>query len=417
MKRTILTTIGVIAVGAVLAGCSGASGGSGEDGGDTGTITYAIWDDTQKPAMQEIATAFEADHPGVKVEIQLTPWDDYWTKMQTAMTGGSGPDVMWMHAAQIGLYASQNQLAPLSGDGIDTSKYPEALVNTYTYDGKLYGVPKDYDTVALWYNKKLFADAGVQPPTTDWTWADMQAAAKKLTTGDVKGFASSAARQQNVYPAIFSAGGDVVSPDGTKSGYGSPEALAGVEFLLSFIADGSSPTMQQMVDTSPAESFTSGKIAMYLTASNNALFFKKSTAAADLQVAPLPKGPAGSISVINGLANSVNASSKHLKLAQEFAAFASGQKAAEIQADSGTVIPAYEGTSEAWVKAIPEYDLQVFIDAAATAKPYPTTLDRAKWEKAEDDMMPKIWTGEVTAADGLKDLAKQMQDVLDTEKK
>lgn len=415
MKRTILSATGVLATVALLAGC-GSNGGGGDSGGDgkiEGTITYAIWDDTQKPAMEDIAAAFEKKYPGTEVKIQVTPWDDYWTKMRTSISGGAGPDVMWQHASQVGLYASEGQLAELTD--VDTSKYSDALVQTYTYDGKVYGAPKDFDTVALFYNTKLFEEAGVEVPTADWTWADMQDAAKKLTKDGVYGYASASARQQNLYPAVFSAGGFIVE-DG-KSGYDSPEAAEAVEYIKSYIDDGSSPTVQQMVDTSPFEAFASGKIAMYQTASNNALFFKKSTAAADIQVAPLPKGSAGSISVINGLANSVNAKSKNMATAQAFATFASGEEAAHIQAESGTVIPAYEGTSRAWVASIPEYNLQVFIDAAETAKPFPTSVNRAEWEIFENDIVPTLVSGEEPIESGLTKLSSDVQGVLDKEKK
>ncbi|WP_446909783.1 extracellular solute-binding protein, partial [Klebsiella pneumoniae] len=58
---------------------------------------------------------------------------------------------------------------------------PEALVKLYTYDGKHYGVPKDFDTIGVFYNKKIFKDAGVELPTADWTWDDFHDKAKKIS--------------------------------------------------------------------------------------------------------------------------------------------------------------------------------------------------------------------------------------------
>lgn len=409
MKRALIATATLASACLALTACGGAPA---PRGGGAGTITYAIWDDNQRPAMEQIARKFEAANPGAKVEIQLTPNNQYWTKLQTALSGGSGPDVMWMNGPQFGLYASEGQLAPL--DGVDPTKYPESLSTLYTYNGKVMGAPKDFDTVALWYNKKQLDAAGVGVPTT---WAEMQEAAKKATTGDVKGFAAVNYPQENIYDVIAQAGGEVINAEHTKSGYGSPQALQGVEYLLSFIKNGSSPTAQQMVDTLPEDQFMAGKVAMIYMASYEVLPFSKSTVAADIDVAPLPKGPAGNQSVIHGLANAANAKSKHLDLAKKFAVFASGEEASRIQADTGTVIPAYNGTQEAWAKSMPQYQLNVHLDAVKNAVPYPVSLRRSEWSKLEKDAFPQIWAGAIDPAAGLKKLGEQMQAKLDAEPK
>ncbi len=132
--------------------------------------------------MEKIAEAFTAEHPNVTVEIQLTPYKEYFTKLQTAVSGGSAADVFWMNGPNFQLYASNGVLAPLDDQGgIDPADYSQGLVDLYTFDGKLYGAPKDFDTVALWYNKELFDAAGVAYPEAGWTWDDFTAAAAALT--------------------------------------------------------------------------------------------------------------------------------------------------------------------------------------------------------------------------------------------
>ncbi|QIK72438.1 extracellular solute-binding protein [Propioniciclava coleopterorum] len=197
------------------AGCATPAGGPAGHK----TLTFAIWDDLQEPAMKQIATAYEAKNPGVTVQVQLTPWDNYWDKMRTTVSAGNGPDVMWFTGIYFGLYASENQLAPL--DGVDLSPYPESSTSMFNYQGKQYALPKDFDTVAMWYNKRLFEEAGLKAPGPGYTWAQMQQDAKTLSKGDVKGFAASSATQQNWYPAIYSAGGTVID-DAGDAAYNSP---------------------------------------------------------------------------------------------------------------------------------------------------------------------------------------------------
>ncbi|GAA1840260.1 ABC transporter substrate-binding protein [Agromyces salentinus] len=416
-KSRIMVSLAVSATALVaLAGCSGASGSEGADG--DATLTYAIWDQNQQPAMEKIAAAFTEEHPNVEVEIQLTPYKEYFTKLQTAVSGGAAADVFWMNGPNFQLYAGNGVLAPLDGDGIDPADYPEGLIDLYSYEGELYGAPKDFDTVALWYNTALFDAAGVEYPSADWTWDDLKSAAAKLSdpAAGVYGIAASQYGQENFYNSIAQAGGEVISADGTTTGYDSPEALAGIELWTDLIADGSSPTAQQMTDTNPEDFFLSGKLGMFQNGSWAAIAYADNPDIAEtVNVAPLPAGATGNQSVIHGVANVANAKSEHLELAKEFAEFASSKAAADIQAATGTVIPAFNGTQQAWVDALPQYDLQVYIDALDTAVPYPVSKNTAAWTSIESEVLSQVWSGGVSAKDGLAQLAEQMQAALDAE--
>lgn len=424
MLRTGFARRGSVAVAAAsvaalaFTGCSSSgSGSSGADGEDV-TISYAMWDESQKPAMQQIVDAFEEENPNVTVDLQVTPNKEYWTKLQTSVSGGAGPDVFWMNGPRFQLYASNGVIAPLDDADIDAADYPESLLDLYTFEGKLYGAPKDFDTIGLWYNKELFDAAGVAYPTAEWTWDDLKDAAAKLTdpAKGQWGIAASQYGQENYYDSIAQAGGEVINAEGTESGYGSPEALAGIELWTDIIASGNSPTAQQMTDTSPVDLFQSGKVAMYHDGSWAPLMYASNPDIADkVDVAPLAAGPAGNQSIIHGLANVANAKSEHLDIAKKFAAFASGEQGADIMAETGAVIPAFNGKQQAWVESLPQYDLQVYIDAVETAVPYPVSKNTAAWASIESEILTKVWAGEVTPEAGLKDLAAKMQAALDEE--
>ncbi|UAJ79210.1 sugar ABC transporter substrate-binding protein [Leifsonia sp. ZF2019] len=396
-----------------LAACSS----EGDDRGPV-TLQYGIWDPVQQPAMQKIADAYEKENPGVTVKIQVTPFSQYWTKLQTAVTGGSAPDVFWMNGPNSKLYASNGVLAPL--DGVDTSKYSEGLTDIYTVDGKLYGVPKDFDTIGVWYDKALFDAAGVAYPEAGWTWDDYLATAKALTNPEAGVWGSAAALndQQNYYDTIAQAGGSVISADGTTTGYDDPKTREGIQFWIDQITSGVSPTLEQMTDTSPEDAFLSGTIAMYWSGSWSANKYGQDPAVRDhVDVAPLPRGPEGNQSVVHGLANVANAKSPHLDAAKKFAVFASGEQAAGIQAASGAVIPAYEGTQQAWIDAYPSFRLSVFTDALDTAVPYPASINTAAWTAIQDQTLSQVWALSISPEEGLATLAKKMQAALDKEKK
>lgn len=168
----------VIALGS-MAGCGSSKEKEKTDGKEeiSGEIRYAFWDTAQQPYFEKCIEKFNEQYPDVKVTLEPSSWDEYWTKLEAGATGGSIADVFWMNGPNIMKYADGDVLMDISDrikeDNIDTGKYPEALVELYNVDGKQYAIPKDFDTIGVWYNKKIFDEAGVPYPTDDWTWDDM----------------------------------------------------------------------------------------------------------------------------------------------------------------------------------------------------------------------------------------------------
>ena len=249
----------------MLLSCGGkkdaATGDSASKDGNK-EISFMIWDKNQLPGMEAIAKAYEAKHPDVKIKVQVTGWDEYWTKLEAAATGGALPDVFWMHSTRFNDYASNGMLlemGPTIGDGY--KNFPQDLVKLYELDGKNYAVPKDYDTIAVFYNKALFDKAGVPYPDGTWDWAKYLETAKKLTKDGVYGVAAPMDAQQGYWNAIYQNGGYVVKDK--KPGYSSTEAQAALQWWVDLsLKEKVSPTQAQFAETDPFTMFTSGKVAM-----------------------------------------------------------------------------------------------------------------------------------------------------------
>ncbi|UNK70483.1 sugar ABC transporter substrate-binding protein [Microbacterium sp. H1-D42] len=409
-------TLGVFTVAALaLTGCSSASGG-GEASDGPVTLNYTIWDQNQEPALREAADLFEKQNDDVTVEITVVPSADYWTKLQTQLKAGNGPDVFWVNGPNFQLYASNDQLLPLDDAGVKASDYPKSMVDLYTFDGKMYGAPKDMDTIGVYYNKALFDQAGLDYPKAGWTWDDFTTAANKISgLGDgIYGTAAAPYGQMTYYNTILQAGGEIISADGKKSGYDTPEAAEGVQLWVDLINDGGSQTLQQITDTWPGDTFSSGKMGMFWDGSWAAGTYSSAEAIKDvIGVAPLPVGPSGeNTSVVHGLANAASAQSDNPEWATKFAAFMGSKDVAEIQAKTATVIPAFNGTQQEWVDALPTIDAQLFLDAADTGVPLPTSKNTAAWVSVEETMIKDIYTGKIDTEAGLKKLAGEMNDLL-----
>lgn len=414
----ITKTVPLIVVGTTVLALAGCAGGpaDGGDGSGPAEITYALWDKNQVPALEQNIKDFNKEHPEIKVTIDVTPWEQYWTKLQTQASSKTLPDVFWMNGPNFQLYAGNGQLEKIT-DEVDPGDYPQALNDLYSLDGTQYGVPKDFDTVALWYNKDLLAKAGVEAPTDSWTWDEFHTAAKTVSDslkgegvyGVVAGLSNG---QSSYYDSILQAGGEILTDDGTKSGYDSPEAIKGIQFWTDLIADGSSPSVQQLADTDADSWFETGKAAFFYSGTWSVSRLAESDVADQISVAPLPKDERQA-TVIHGLANVVSANSKHKAAAQAFQDFLGTELAQKTQAEMGAANPAFNGTQQAFVDSQPTFNLQVFLDAATDyAFPYPASKNTAAWNQLEAELLPAALSGERPVADVAKDLAEQMNAAL-----
>ena len=132
--------------------------GTGSKDGKT-HLTFQIWDVAQRDGMQAICDAYTEKHPDVVIEVQVTSWSEYWTKLEAAAISNQMPDIFWMHTNEILKYADYGKIADLTDlyDDEDPDYYSKhfseiTLANIQGSDGRYYGVPKDKDTVGLVYN-------------------------------------------------------------------------------------------------------------------------------------------------------------------------------------------------------------------------------------------------------------------------
>lgn len=138
------------------------------------TVRYTLWDANQLPAYQQCAVAFSEQNPDIQISIEQLGWDDYWTNITTGFVAGNAPDVFTNHLARYPEFVANDQLVdlqpPIERDGVDTENYIGELASLWTRDGARYGLPKDWDTVAVFYNKQMLEAAGVDPAVMEeWT--------------------------------------------------------------------------------------------------------------------------------------------------------------------------------------------------------------------------------------------------------
>jgi multiple sugar transport system substrate-binding protein len=266
--------VAVLAAGALSLGLAGCGGGSGWSSGATTITMWNGWTDQEGKAFTGLVNAYEKSHPDVDVKVLYVNQDYSLQKVSTAVRGGSPPDISYLY----GSWAPNIATVPSLVDLTSTVKKPSVNWNDFypgerkvaTVGSKVVGMPALVDNLAIVYNKKLFADAGISPPSADWTWDDFRAAAKKLTDPTTKQFGWSMPANDSEDTVwhweamLWEAGGQILNADNTKAAFDSPEGLRAMTMLRDMAVTDKSVYLDT-TNSKYTDLFNAGKIAMLVT--------------------------------------------------------------------------------------------------------------------------------------------------------
>ena len=389
-------------------------------------LSVSIWDANQEPGIKEILADF-TEETGIKTKLSVVKWEEYWTMLEAGAQGGSLPDVFWMHSNESERYMSNDMLLDLTdkiaeSDKIDPENYPEDIWGLYTYDDKYFAVPKDVDTIALWYNKAMFDEAGLAYPTADWTWDDVTEAAKKLTKEDGSQYGLALRNDNNqagYYNLIYDNGGYIISDDKTKSGWDDPKTIEAMEMLEGWIKDGVMPPLEVMAENGEDVLFQSGKVAMVPQGSWMVAAYRDDEYTAEnCDLVELPKSATTGrrVSLYNGLGWAAAANGEHTEEAWKLIEYLGSEEAQKKQAELGVTMSAYNGTSDAWAKSA-DFNLQAYINMMEDMEIRPYSKTTVTWENEDNEILKGVYLGEKSMKDACKEMAEQMNEKLAEEGK
>jgi multiple sugar transport system substrate-binding protein len=310
-----------------LAACS-----SSKSSGDSkGIVTLKFWDfhtDAEKKFFQDLVKEYNASHPNVKIEMANFNQSDYTTtKLPVAFANNEGPDIFMVSPGGFTKFAQSGILADLNPyfkDGVKEDFLPSAL-DAVTYNGKVLALPFEMELLGLYYNKQMLKDANVEVPKT---WEELQEAAKKLTTDQHAGIVLPTDKEPYLnflwYPFLWQQGGDVISKDGKKATFDTPEVAKALDFWGSFFQKGYAPSKLQIGPTDIGNLGT-GKTAMQICGTWAIPVLENKYKNVDVGLAPLPIPDGGKPATdAGGWKLAVNAKSKHVKEAADFVMWAFG---------------------------------------------------------------------------------------------
>jgi ABC-type glycerol-3-phosphate transport system substrate-binding protein len=393
------------------------------------TLTWAFWGSPEEAVSHKaVADVFMKEHPEIKIDTWNEPWDNYFTKMRALWASGDPkviPDIAFLWPTPA--YAAQGVLENLDPyiqkSSYDLNDYWPGLLESAKYQGSVFGLPRDNEVNILYYNKDLFDKAGVKYPDENWTWADLQSAAEKLTVKDGSGKVTQYAlgMEGGKYSKWVNQNGgaildDYVNP--SKCMLAEPKSVAGIKLFADMMNAGYAMRDADLSQAGGDQAvFQSGQAAMIIQNTSRVSSFNKANMNYDVAVVPIPAGgkrwnPAG------GAAWVMSAKSDNKEEAWTFLKWLQSSDGGEkLYTERGEIFPALQSTagSPVFLTDQPPANKKAII-AEAAASGVGGFGYFPEWDELDGTIigptMQKIWAGEAKPEEALPELCKQVDQFL-----
>jgi multiple sugar transport system substrate-binding protein len=430
-RRDFLRLAGTTGAAALLAACGAApaaapttapaAGGEAAGGEAAGAApaadtnaTITIFDfggEADKKIYEEAHARFKKKYPNVTIVdnfVPVTTWSEYSNKVTTQVAGGQAPDIINIAIEGTRLVVSKNLLVPLddylardAGGKELIEDVAQPLIDAFKVDGKIWQIPHSWNNMVIFYNTKIFQDAGIEPPKEDWTWDDFLAIAKQLTTGSgadqVYGFGIPFFNF-GLTPWFLTNSTYQLNDDWSESNLNDPKLLESVTFVHDLVhVHKVSPAVE---GTDTGALFSSGKLAMsgwgHWPIQG---FIANSFRDFDVQYWPR-KTAATSVHGVGGWG--ICSESKNKELAWELIKELTSKETIQATADAGVAIPARRSVAEsATFLTFPE-NSEIYYGSLKDTKAVPSPANFNEVETIFMRHLSEIMSGATTPESGLQ---------------
>ena len=379
------------------------------------TITYAHFSGAgaQEETLKAMIAVFEEKNPDIKVDLQITGYDDYFTKLATTVGGGNAPDVFEMNMENYLAYMLRGACADLTGL-VNADNYSAGTLEAVSANGALYAVPMSFSTCVLIYNKALFDQAGIDYPTADWTWTEVQAAAEaiKALGDDIWGYYQPITYNE-FYKSIKGNGGSLLNEDYTAFTVNSEANVAVLDAMLNRVrGEGHvQPTAEEMAGRGDWDLFTEGKLGMIITGIwAFPIFTEKCDFDWDIVVEP---GFATKSTFFFANVNCVSLSSDKKEAAAKFIdAMGSDPDIVQLRLDASWELPTIADQSKLtqYLEVTPPANRAAVFDSMDFAAAPPALKESGAASEIINNVLSTLEMSDVTAQEALDDIQSQLED-------
>jgi multiple sugar transport system substrate-binding protein len=404
--------------------------------GDPRTVLeLANWAEYREADLEtRVLAPFERDHPGITVQQQSagTGQAEYRERILTSMLAGTPPDVFLLDNIDVPAFTSRGvtlDLSPyLQRLGVDLSRYDSTVLGIFRRGGAIYALPKGYSPMVMVYNKDLFDRAGLPYPTDDWTWDDFVRIAKILTRdtdgdGQIDQWGTAFDRRVFLWvPWVWSGGGDVLCPDGTKASgcLDAPASVAAIRWYTEWVTRDSIVPRVFNLRRSLGDNqrlFNSGKVALLTVGHFWIPMMRPYVTDGRLRIGfvEIPhRVGASPQTVIYASGFAVPATAPHRRLSIQLAAFLADSQAQAVRVAGGLELPTLTGAATALEAGDTSGWEAVFLRASRHARvPWGARIER--WREVEaalPDLMDRVTLEGVDPQVAAREMARRIDRLL-----
>ncbi|MBD2448357.1 ABC transporter substrate-binding protein [Nostoc sp. FACHB-152] len=312
------------------------------------TIKLSGWAGSQveQKLLRQVLQDFEAQHSNIKVKYEVIS-DQYMDVIKTRLVGDAAPDVFYLDALEAPFLMSQNVLEPLDNyiqPEFNIDDFEVTLLDSFKYQNHIYGLPKDYSTLALFYNKESFATASLNSPPT--TWSELLTYSQKLTSKLNKyGFGEITELARQAYK-IKAFGGRVIDENGYAT-FASEPSLKGLQLVIDQYQKAKSSAQKSDVGTnSGSEMFGQGKVAMVIEGNWAIPYLQETFPQLQFATAEVPTINNQKGTMVFTVAYVMNKQSQHKAAAWELISYLTGKAGMQKWTATGFALPTRKSVAQ-----------------------------------------------------------------------
>ncbi|MEP3294909.1 MAG: sugar ABC transporter substrate-binding protein [Pseudoruegeria sp.] len=388
-------------------------------------LTYMMWGDPPEIAVWEkLVEKFQVTHPDINIAVEVSDWESYWEKLLVQVAGGDAPDLFAMDAPIYPDWQARGVLldltAYLEADSATIDGLYEGPLSSYQLEEGTFGLPRDFQTIVMFYNKAMFDEAGIDYPSADWTLDDLRTAAAALTvdkdgdgTIDQWGIGTEAYDMEPFWgPVVFAHGGEIISGDYSTTLMAEGAARGAFDYVNALIVEDKSVMSEENLESYGWDGFQAGVAAM--TFSGHWVIPAYTDLDFEWATAPFPSGPAKRATLVNSAGIVGSATSEHPDEVYEFISYVVSEEGQSILASLGFAIPVNKAaaTGPAYLEQAASGDHVMFVDALEYARTKPAFRGYEEWSGLVGDPLGMAWNGEWTITDALEEIAATADDAL-----
>jgi multiple sugar transport system substrate-binding protein len=383
------------------------------------TLTFLIvGDPADEAAYQTLASVFMVAHPDIAVELLNIPSSgDFQRRLAADFAAAAPPDLFLINYRRYGPFVAGGAIEPIDAylaqsTAIERSDFYAQALDAFTWQGALMCLPQNVSSPVIYYNKNLFAAAGLAYPADDWTWDEFVETARALTVASND---DGAAGQYGLgvdpslvraAPFLWMNGGEIVDdPDLPKSlALDSPASKAALAWFVEL------QTVHHVTPDAVAEAaesslsrFLSGRLAMLIESRRATPEFRR-IERFDWDVAPLPTNGARA-SILHADAFCIAAAGKHKDAAWRFVEFANTQAGQTILAESGRTVPSRIDLAESDLFLASQErpaNSRIFVDVIPKVRSFPALATWVDVEAVVDVELEAAFYGQITLDEAIR---------------